>query len=212
MKLTTYYRSTAAYRVRITLKLKGVAHELIPINLLKGEHKESEFLAKNPDGLIPTLETDDYALSQSIAILEYLEEAYPKVALLPNDSLDRATVRGLVQTIASDMHPLNNLRVLQFLVNEMGVSEEQKLQWYQHWIANGFTGLEARLAKSSDTGKFCFGDSPSMADVCLVPQVYNAHRFDCPMEDYPTISQINNHCMSLSAFADTAPSRQSDAQ
>lgn len=214
MKLATYFRSTAAYRVRIALHLKGLEHELQPINLLKdgGEHKTPEFLAKNPDGLIPTLDTQGQVLAQSIAILEYLEETYPSVALLPSNSIDRAIIRGLVQTIASDMHPLNNLRVLQFLVKEMGLSEEQKLQWYHHWIAKGFTGLEKRLETTSQAGRFCFGDAPTMADVCLVPQVYNAHRFDCPMEDYPTINQINQHCMSLAAFADSAPSQQPDAR
>ena len=213
MKLTTYFRSTAAYRVRIALNLKGLSHELVPVNLLKdgGQHKTPEFLTKNPDGLIPTLETEGRVLAQSIAILEYLEEAHPKVALLPSEPLERAYVRGLVQTIASDMHPLNNLRVLQFLVNEMGASEERKLQWYHHWIAKGFTSLETRLAATSNAGQFCFGDSPTFADVCLIPQVYNALRFDCPMADYPTINSINAHCLSLAPFSESSPQNQVDA-
>lgn len=214
MKLTTYFRSTAAYRVRIALNLKGLAHELIPIHLLNdgGQHKTPDFLAKNPDGLIPVLETEGRVLAQSIAILEYLEEAHPNVALLPDTPLDRAYVRGLVQTIASDIHPLNNLRVLQFLVREVGASEEQKSLWYHNWIAKGFTGLETRLAATSNCGQYCFGDSPTLADVCLIPQVYNALRFDCPMDSYPTINRINEHCLSLKAFDDSTPQNQADAQ
>jgi len=213
MKLATYFRSTAAYRVRIALNLKGLDHELVPIDLLKngGQHKTPEFLVRNPDGLIPTLETEGQVLAQSVAILEYLEETHPEIALLPKKPMDRAYVRGLVQTIASDMHPLNNLRVLQFLENEMGNTEEQKLRWYQHWIAKGFTGLESRLVTTSQTGKFCFGDSPTLADVCLVPQVYNAHRFDCPMDNYATINSINKHCLSLRPFAESRPENQPDA-
>lgn len=213
LTLTTYFRSTAAYRVRIALNLKGLEHELVATNLLKdgGEHKTPKFLSKNPDGLIPTLATEGRVLAQSMAILEYLEERYPQPALLPNDLLDRAYLRGLAQTIASDMHPLNNLRVQQYLVNEMGVSEDQKLQWYHHWIATGFKGLETRLAQDPRTGLCCYGDEPSLADLCLVPQVYNALRFNCPMDDYPTIQKINDHCLSIDAFAKAAPERQADA-
>lgn len=213
LRLTTYFRSTAAYRVRIALNIKNIEHELLPTNLLKngGEHKTKEFLGRNPDGLIPTLETDGHVLAQSMAILEYLEEQYPEPAILPSDPIDRAYLRGLAQTIASDMHPLNNLRVQQYLVNQMGVSEEQKLQWYQHWIAAGFTGLEARLANDARTGKCCYGDAPTLADICLVPQVYNAVRFECPMQDYPTIQSINDYCLNLEPFAKALPELQADA-
>jgi len=214
MILNTYFRSTAAYRVRIALNLKGLAHELLPVNLLNdgGEHKTPEYLAKNPDGLVPTLETENRVLAQSIAILEYLEETYPKPALLPENPLDRAYLRGLAQTIASDIHPLNNLRVLQYLINDLGVSEEQKLKWYHHWVVSGFKGLETRLAQNEHTGYCCFGDTPTFADVCLIPQIYNAVRFNCPLDDYPTIQAINAHCLQLEAFAQSVPDIQPDAE
>jgi len=208
MKLTTYFRSTAAYRVRIALELKQVDHELLPINLFTGEHRSDDFVKQNPDGLIPVLDTGDDYLTQSMAILEYLEESYPEPPLLPIKPVDRAFVRALAQTVASDMHPLNNLRVLKFLVNDMGLSEEKKLQWYHHWIKTGFTGLEKRLSDSA--GEFCVGNAISLADVCLIPQVYNAYRFDCPMDDYPTIRRISEHCLDLDAFAKARPEQQPD--
>lgn len=210
MKLSTYFRSTAAYRVRIALNLKGIEHELLPLNLFTGEQKSTEFLALNPDGLLPVLQIGDDYLTQSMAILEYLEEAYPQTRLLPDNLLKRAYVRALAHTIVSDIHPLNNLRVQKYLGNEMGVSDDNKLQWYRHWIAVGFSALETRLARSA--GAFCAGDDLSVADVCLIPQVYNAHRFDCPMENYPTINRINQDCLKLPAFAKAAPEQQTDAQ
>lgn len=210
MKLTTYFRSTAAYRVRIALNLKAIEHQLQPLNLFTGEQKSGDFLRINPDGLIPVLDTGVDVLTQSMAILEYLEETHSEVRLLPNEPIDRAFVRALAQTIVSDIHPLNNLRVQQYLANEMGVSAEQKLQWYQHWVATGFSGLEKRLVKSA--GQFCFGDTVSIADVCLIPQVYNALRFDCPMDDYPTINRLNTACLKLEAFDRAAPHNQADAQ
>lgn len=209
MKLTTYFRSTAAYRVRIALNLKGVEHELIPLNLFTGEQKSADFLNTNPDGLIPVLNTGVDILTQSMAIIEYLEETQVQIKLLPDAPVERAFVRALAQTIVSDIHPLNNLRVQQYLADHMGISKQQKLQWYQHWIAIGFSGLENRLAKSA--GTFCVGDEVSIADVCLIPQVYNANRFDCPMDDYPTISRLNAACLKLDAFARAAPHRQPDA-
>lgn len=214
MKLTTYFRSTAAYRVRIALNLKGLEHQLTPVHLLRdgGEHKTPEYLENNPDGLIPTLETEGLVLAQSMAILEYLEETYPEPALLPHNTLDRAYLRGLAQTIASDIHPLNNLRVQQYLVTELGASEQQKLDWYHHWVAAGFSGLETRLARNEKTGLCCFGDSPTLADICLIPQVYNAKRFACSLDDYPTINRINDHCLSLPDFAKAVPENQADAE
>lgn len=209
MKLYTYFRSTAAYRVRIALALKELSYDLIPVNLLSAEHKTDAFLTKNPEGLVPVLDNGEHVLTQSMAILEYLEEVHPEPALLPKNLVQKAYVRGLAQTIASDMHPLNNLRVLKFLTDDLNVSEEKKLQWYHHWIKTGFTGLEKRLSKSS--GKYCVGDALSLADVCLVPQVYNAHRFNCPMDNYPNINRLNEHCMKLAAFSDTAPNLQPDA-
>jgi maleylacetoacetate isomerase len=209
VKLTTYFRSTAAYRVRIALNLKGVEHELLPLNLFTGEQKSADFLSTNPDGLIPVLDTGVDILTQSMAILEYLEETQVKVKLLPDNPVDRAFVRALSQTIISDIHPLNNLRVQQYLTNQMGVTKGQKLQWYQHWVSIGFSGLEERLFKSA--GEFCFGDNVSIADVCLIPQVYNAHRFSCPMAIYPTINRLNAACLKLDAFASAAPNLQPDA-
>ncbi len=211
MKLTTYFRSTAAYRVRIALNLKGIKHELVPINLFTGEHKLPEFRQHNPDGLIPTLETEGQVLTQSMAILEYLEETHPQPALLPSDAILRAQVRGVAQTIASDMHPLNNLRVYQYLMSDMGVDETGKLQWYHHWLKQGFDGLEQRLSRANSTGFYCFGDLPSMADVCLVPQVYNAQRFEFSLKNYPTIHRINQHCLKHPAFAAARPEMQADA-
>ena len=209
MKLHTYFRSTAAYRIRIALNLKAVEYDLVPLNLFKGEQKKAEFLNLNPDGLVPVLEHDGNVLTQSMAILEYLEETYPSTPLLPKAPLERALVRALAQTIVSDTHPLNNLRVQKYLVEHMGVDESKKLEWYHHWVKQGFDGLEKRLAKSSS--EFCYGDSITLADVCLIPQVYNAHRFECPMDAYPNISRINQHCLGLSPFADAAPHTQPDA-
>jgi len=214
MRLTTYFRSTAAYRVRIALNLKGLEHELVPIHLLRngGEHHAVEFLASNPEGLIPTLETQGRVLTQSIAILEYLEEVYPEPAILPSAPLERAYLRGIAQSIASDIHPLNNLRVLQYLQNELDVSEDEKLSWYRQWVGSGFEAIETRLNNSQTTDLCCFGNSPTLADICLIPQVYNANRFDCSLDRYPTICRINDHCLSLQAFADAMPHRQTDCE
>lgn len=214
LTLTTYFRSTAAYRVRIALNHKGVDHRLLPVNLLKGEHKEAAFLAHSPQGLLPTLEVDDASLqssriiSQSMAILEYLEEAYPDKPLLPTNSLDRAQARALAHSIACDIHPLNNLRVLKYLVSELGTSEADKIKWYHHWLHQGFSAIELQLA--SLAGSFCIGDTPSLADVCLVPQVYNANRFEFALCDFPLISKVNNHCLELAAFDDASPEKQTD--
>lgn len=209
MKLHTYFRSTAAYRIRIALNLKAVDYDLVPLNLFKGEQKKTEFLKLNPDGLVPVLEHDDNLLTQSMAILEYLEETHTDTPLLPRAPLERAFVRALAQTIVSDIHPLNNLRVQKYLVEHMGADESKKLEWYHHWVKQGFDGLEKRITKSS--GAFCYGDSITLADVCLIPQVYNAHRFECPMNAYPNINRINQHCLGLSPFADAAPHTQPDA-
>lgn len=209
--LRTYFRSTAAYRVRIALNLKGADYRLLPVNLLKGEQKSAEYKQHNPEGLVPTLEAESAVLTQSMAILEYIEESIPAPALLPRGPIDRAQVRAFAQSIACDIHPLNNLRVLKYLVNDMGVSEEEKLTWYHHWIKTGFTSLEARLANNDHGGPFCFGETPSIADVCLVPQVYNANRFNCPLDDYPNIRRIEAHCLTLPAFEKARPEHQPDA-
>lgn len=208
--LSTYFRSTAAYRVRIALNLKEIDHTLLPVNLLTGEHKQKVFLAQNPQGLLPTMQVGDAVLTQSMAILEYLEEAYPQNALLPKDALQRAAVRSFAHSVICDIHPLNNLRVLKYLVTDLAVSEQDKLSWYHHWLEQGFSALETQLAKGSQTTNFCFGKSPTLADVCLIPQIYNANRFEFDLSRYPHINRINEHCLKLSAFAKASPEQQPD--
>lgn len=208
MTLFGYYRSSAAYRVRIALNLKALAYEQVAVNLVQGEQQEAANLARNPQGLVPTLQTaEGQYLTQSTAILEWLEEVYPASALYPNQPLQRAQVRAMANTIACDMHPLNNLRVLNYLTNNLDVDTDTKMQWYRHWIDVGFTSLEQQV---SDTG-FCYGDAVSMADVYLIPQVYNALRFNQDMEKFPKIMQIYRHCNELKAFQDAAPEAQPDA-
>ena len=209
MKLYTYWRSSAAYRVRIALNLKGLSHELITVDLVAGDHKLDEYKAVNPQALVPTLEVDGLALSQSLAIIEYLDECYPETPLLPQDPVNRAAVRSLAQTVACDIHPLNNLRVLKYLVGELEVGKDAKDIWYGHWIGEGFNGIEARLQETA--GKFCFGDAPTLADVFLVPQVYNARRFNCDLNYFPKIVEIEQHCLTLDAFDKARPERQPDA-
>lgn len=211
MQLFTYYRSSASYRVRIALNLKGLDVEHIPVNLLKLEQKAGDYAARNPQQLLPTLVTEQgKSLTQSLAIMEYLDERYPLSPLLPSVPEERARVRAISQAIACEMAPLNNLRVLNYLVQELGNSDQQKLDWYRHWIELGFSAVEAML-QDKQTGKFCHGDKPGMADCCLVPQVYNALRFDCDMTGYPTIKRIVEACEALPAFAEAHPSRQADA-
>ena len=213
MKLYSYFRSSAAYRVRIVLNIKGLSYEYSAVSLVKGEQREEAYRTRNPQGLVPLLETDDGdCLAQSLAICEYLEEKYPEPALLPRDPSGRARVRGLACVTAMEIHPLNNLRVLKYLTNELGITEHAKLAWYHHWIAEGFAALEAILAQSPATGRFCHGDTPTLADVFLVPQVFNAERFGCDMTPYPTIRRIVDACNRLPAFADAHPSRQPDAR
>lgn len=212
MKLYSYFRSSAAYRVRIALNLKGIAYEQVPVNLLKGEEKGDDYRKVNPQGLVPALVTaDGRVLTQSLAICEYLEEVYPYPPLLPADAAGRARVRALANLLACEIHPLNNLRVLQYLTGTLGVDEEQKLAWYRHWVVEGFNALEALLADSSNTGRFCHGDQPTLADVCLVPQVFNARRFKCELSPYPTIQRIGEACEALPAFQAAAPEQQPDA-
>lgn len=211
-KLYGYFRSSAAYRVRIALNLKGLEYTQVPVNLVKGEQRSDSYLQRNPQGLVPTLETDDGTrLGQSLAICEYLDERYPEPPLLPKDAEGRARVRALTNLIACEMHPLNNLRVLKYLVSELGVDEEAKLGWYRHWIREGFDALEAMLARDVDSAGFCHGDSPTLADICLVPQVANAERFECDLSAYPTIRRIAAHCRDLEAFRRAAPAEQPDA-
>ncbi len=208
MKLYSYFRSSAAYRVRIALALKGLDADILPINLLKGEQKSDDYLAINPQGLIPSLQVGDALLSQSLAIMEYLEEVDNTVPLLPSHPVARAAVRAMAQLIACEVHPLNNLRVLQYLTGELGVDDATKMTWYAHWIHQGFISLEAMLTQHA--GQFCYGDTPTMADCCLIPQVYNAKRFKVELSSYPTIMRIYEHCNSLPAFIQAKPENQID--
>lgn len=216
MKLYTYFRSSAAYRVRIALNLKGIAYDSILVHLLQdgGQQLLPAYRAVNPSALVPALDDDGAILTQSLAMLEYLDETRPAVPLLPADALGRARVRALALAIACDAHPLTNLRVLKYLKNTLGLSDEAKQEWYRHWMAEGLAAVEALLAQCdpAGTGLFCHGDSPTMADCCLVPQVFNAQRFAIDLAPYPRVARIHAHCAGLPAFAAAHPSRQPDAE
>lgn len=214
MKLYTYFRSSAAYRVRIALNLKGIEAEPSPVHLLKdgGEQFGAAYDALNPQHLVPLLEDDGLVLTQSLAIIEYLDETYARQPLLPHDAHGRARVRALSQAIACDIHPIDNLRVLKYLSDKLGVSPDQKTEWYRHWVALGLAALERQVAGNPATGSFCHGDTPTMADCCLVPQLYNARRFDCDLAPYPVLTAIAQRCEALPAFAAARPENQPDAQ
>lgn len=210
MKLYSYFRSSAAYRVRIALNLKGLEYDYVPVNLLQGQQKSPDYLARNPQGLLPALElAGGELLAQSVAILEWLEETHPQPALLPREPLPRARVRSLVNSITCDIHPLNNLSIMAYLREQLGASDEQVHQWYCTWVARGFGAIERSLA--STMGRCCFGDDPTLADVCLIPQVFNAYRFKVPMEAYPNIRKVNDYCTALEPFSRAAPAVQPDA-
>lgn len=218
MKLYSFFRSSAAYRVRIALNLKGLPYEMIPIHLVKngGEQLTSGYRELNPMALVPAFIDDETensgVLTQSLAIIEYLEEKYPASPLLPANPSDRAYVRSIALSIACDIHPLNNLRVLRYLVRNLNVSEDDKNVWYRHWVEQGLASIEAMLTKDPRVGKFCFGDSPTLADCCLVPQIANAQRFNCDLSQVPTVMRINDACIALDAFANAAPANQPDAE
>lgn len=214
MKLYTYFRSSAAYRVRIALNLKGLPYEAVPIHLVRdgGQQKKPEYREKSPLGIVPALETDSGVLTQSMAIIEWLDETYPQAPLLPADADGRARVRAIAQTIACEIHPLNNLRVLGYLTKTLGIGEEQKNAWYRHWIDEGLTAVEQLLSGDPRTGIFCHGDTPGLADCCLVPQIFNARRFDCSLDGFPAIQRIVAACEELEAFRQAAPGRQPDAE
>jgi maleylpyruvate isomerase len=214
MKLYTYFRSSAAYRVRIALNLKGLPYEAVPVHLLRdgGEQLKEGYRTINPSASVPALQDERGTLTQSMAILEYLEETHPDVPLLPADPLGRARVRELSQIIACDIHPLNNLRVLRYLKHTVGVTDEAKDEWYRHWVREGLASLEAHLARDPGTAHFCHGETPTLADCMLVPQVFNAQRFDIDLAPYPNVARINANCVALPAFQHAHPSRQPDAE
>lgn len=211
--LYSYFRSSAAYRVRIALHLKGLPFDTIPVHLLQdgGMQHQEAYTHINPTQLVPTLADDSVVLGQSLAIMEYLEERYPAKPLLPADPPGRARVRWLSQLIACDIHPLNNLRVLQYLEQVLGVDASAKAAWYQHWVATGFDALEALLQQDGQGSRFCLGDTPGMADCCLVPQMANARRFALPLQAYPHLCRIEAACLELDAFRKAAPENQPDA-
>jgi maleylpyruvate isomerase len=211
--LHNYYRSSTSYRVRIALEMKGIAYTYVPHHLRHGEHLEPAYLSVNPQGLVPALIWEDGTLlTQSLAIIEFLDEIRPEPALLPRDTAGRARVRMLSQMIVCDIHPVNNLRVLTSLRTVFGAGDEDVVNWFRHWVNEGFQPLEKMLSSSSQTGTFCHGEMPSMADICLVAQVANNARFGVDMSPYPVISRINATCMELPAFQKAAPQNQPDAE
>lgn len=214
MKLYSFFRSSAAYRVRIALNLKSLDYEYAPVHLRRGggEQFADAYRRLNPQSLVPTLVEGGHALAQSLAIIEYLEETHAEPPLLPRAAADRAYVRALAQIVACEIHPLNNTRVLGYLSSELGVSDEARTRWYQHWVALGLEAFETRVAHDARTGRFCFGDTPGIADCCLVPQLANARRFECDLSGYPALVRIERACNELPAFQQAAPGRQPDAE
>jgi len=212
MKLYGYFRSSASFRVRIALNLKKLSYEPAFVHLPRGEHRAPAYGALNPQALVPTLEDAGALLTQSLAIIEYLEEAHPQPPLLPGDPLSRARVRSLSMLIACEIHPVNNLRVLQHLKRALGQNEEQINAWYRHWIADGLAKFEADLLRAPGPGRFCHGDAPGMADCCLVPQIFNAQRYQCDTSPYPATMRVFAECMKIEAFDRAQPSKQPDAE
>lgn len=218
MKLYSYFRSSAAYRVRIVLNLKQISYTTVPVHLVRngGEQHLTEYLNINPQGLVPSLDITapngkPQIITQSGAIIEYLEERFPQPALLPINLIERAYVRTLMQIIACDMHPVNNLRVLHYLENAFDCDNAEKMRWYHHWLATGFSAIEAQLTRRGNT-QYCYHEQITMADVYLIPQVYNARRFNLDMTPYPTINRIYQRCIHLPAFSEAAPEQQPDAE
>jgi maleylpyruvate isomerase len=210
MKLFGYFRSSAAFRVRIALNLKGLAHEDAFIHLRRGDQRGEAYRAVNPQGLVPALETDGHTLIQSLAIIEYLDETHPEPPFLPADPAGRARVRALADIVACDIHPINNLRVLRYLSRPLGHDQATIETWYNHWITAGFEALERLLAADPRTGEFCDGDRPGLADIALAPQVFNSERYRLDLSPYPTIARIYANCMKLDAFARAHPNNQPD--
>jgi len=214
MKLYNYFRSSASFRVRIALNFKGLPYEYAVVHLTKGGGQQfaPEFRAINPDALIPVLDDEGQRLTQSLAIIEYLEETHPEPPLLPKAPLERAYVRAVSLGIACEIHPLNNLRVLRYLVRDLKVTDEQKDAWYRHWVQEGLAAIEARLVAEKRCGRYALGSRVTLADVVIVPQIFNAKRFDCRLDHVPTVMRIFDHCMELPAFVDAQPARQPDAE
>ncbi|WP_088959072.1 maleylacetoacetate isomerase [Variovorax sp. HW608] len=211
MKLHNYFRSSASFRVRIALHLKGLDFEYIPVHIARGDHKTGPFSAISPDMLVPLLDDDGERLTQSMAIIEYLDEVYPEPALLPHDPVGRAKVRALSQSIACEIHPLNNLRVLKYLVRELKLDDDAKNAWYRHWVREGLLAFERQLALLP-AGTYCYGSTPTMADCCLVPQIFNGQRFDCDFSGLPRTMAAFEACMQLEAFQRAQPSQCPDAE
>ncbi len=214
MKLYTYWRSSSAYRVRIALNLKNLDYESVPVHLVRdgGQQKSAEYLKINPQGLVPVLVDGDIVLRQSLAIIEYLDEKYPRPPLLPGSASGRARVRGLAYLIADEMQPMNNLGVLQYLEHQAGFDQQRLDDWYRHWITKGFTALEQLLSTGGQSGQFCHGDTPGLADCCLVPQLYNARRYHCDLTAFPTLTRIEKNCGQSAAFQRAEPENQPDAE
>lgn len=215
MKLYSYFRSSASYRVRIALNLKGLACDIVPVHLLRGggEQLQPDYRRLHPDALVPALQLDGgEVLTQSLAIIEYLEDTHPTPPLLPADPLDRAWVRSIALAIACDIHPINNLRVLRYLTGEMKLAEDDKNRWYRHWVEQGLAAVEQTLVHDPRSGCFCFGDTPGLADCFLVPQIANAQRMQCDLSHVPTLVRINDACLAQESFAAASPARQPDAE
>ena len=211
MQLYNYFRSSASYRVRIALAIKGLSYDYVPVHLARNEHLQSGFADLAAARLVPVLKDDDQMLSQSLAIIEYLEETHPTPPLLPTHALERARVRALAYDVACEIHPLNNLRVLRYLVHDLKISEDDKDRWYRHWVESGLETLERQLAGHPATGKYCHGDTPTLADCALVPQIHNASRFNCRLDHVPTVMRVFEECMRHEAFFRTQPSACPDA-
>jgi maleylacetoacetate isomerase/maleylpyruvate isomerase len=212
LTLYSYFRSSASYRVRIALNLKGIAYDIVPVNLLKAEQLSPEYRTINPQGMLPALVEGGNIFTQSLSIMEYLEERTPKPPLLPADAAGRARVRALAQIIACEMAPLNNIGTMNFLRNELAQGDAARTAWYAHWIAKGFSAFEALLSAGKETGAYCHGDTPTIADCCLVPQLFNAKRYECDLTPYPRLQAIAARCEEHPAFIAAHPSKQPDAQ